>query len=133
MFWNKKVATTKEREWKELLRENMGTIVVDMFYGDDPILLLGPEDRKLYLKKFHELMKDPDVIKRFHYLANKQANLTLKYMRENSKIDGETDMAGAMNINGICVVKEDFERLGTMFSKEESPPEDFNPYAIIGV
>lgn len=129
MFWFKKVAK-QNRVWKELLRENLGTIPVDMFYGDDPVLKLGGEDRKLYLKKFNDLMKDKDVMGRIAYLVNKQANLTLKHMK-----DGNTekeDMASAMNINGIALVKEDFERLGTMFDKEEgAPPEDFDRFGIV--
>lgn len=129
MFWNKKVADKPKRAWKELLRENLRTVTVDMFYGDDPLLFLGPEDRKVYLKKFSDIINDKDVMARLVYLVNKQANLTLKTMKDGNTED--ENMAGSMNINGICLVKDDFERLASTFSKEESPPEKFNPYSIV--
>ena len=119
---------TQERLARELLRENLDTLVVDMFYGDDPIVLLGPEDREQYLRKFYDIMNDKDIIGRIMYLANKQANLTLKSMKD---MDGLSDMAGSMNINGICVVKDDFERLGNKYKKERKEEEKFNRFEII--
>lgn len=126
MFWNK-VAPIEKRPWKELLRENLNTVVVDVFYSDDPILSLTPEERKIYLKKFKDLVDDVEVINRLKYLVNLQARLTLK----GAKDSGESDMAGAMNINGICVVKDDFERLKVMYNKENIGPDKFNRFDVI--
>ena len=128
MFWNRKVAKQK-RMYKELLRENLNTIVIDMFYGDDPLVSKQGEERKLYLKKFNDLMQDADVLGRIMYLINKQANLTLKAMKDSH--DEEANMGGAMNINGISLVKEDFERLSNMYLKEDSPPEKFNRFDVV--
>lgn len=127
MFWKRKVAP--KRAYKELLRENLNTIAVDVFYGDDPLVYLQGEDRKLYLKKFNDLMKDADILGRFMYLINKQANLTLKSMKDSN--DENANMAGSMNINGIALVKEDFERLSNTFLKEDIPPEKFNRFDVV--
>jgi len=128
MFWKKKVAQNNTRKWRELLRENLNTIAVDMFYGDDPIVALTPEDRRLYLKKFYELMNDKQVMGRIIYLVNKQANLTLQNAKSN---DEEASMAGAMNINGLCLVKDEIEKLGAMYLKENKPQDGFDKYSII--
>lgn len=130
MFWNKKVATKikNDRLWKELLRENLNTVAIDMFYGDDPTVLLSGTERNLYLKKFYDIMNDKDVMGRIVYLVNKQANLTLKSMKEGRD---ESDMAAAMNINGLCLLKDEIERLGKMYQKENVPEEDFNRYSVV--
>lgn len=128
MFWNKKVEKPK-RAWKELLRENLGTVSVDMFYGKDPLLSIPEGERMLYLKKFHDVVNDKDIMGRILYLVNQQANLTLKTMKDGNSDD--ENMGGAMNINGICLVKDDFERLASMHTKEGDPPKEFNPYAIV--
>lgn len=128
MFWNKKVAK-KERAWKELLRENLGLVVVDMFYGDDPLLVLGDTDRKLYLKKFYDLYQDKDVMGRITYLVNKQANLTLKSMKES---DETSNMAGSMNINGLSLIRDEIKRLAHMYVKENNvPSEEFDRFKIV--
>lgn len=128
MFWKKnKVAPVIEREWKQLLRENLDTVAIDLFHSDDPLLALNPEERKIYLKKFKDLVDDPDLMSRIKYLVNLQARLTLKSVKDGA----EPSIAGAMNINGICLVKEDFERLSQMFDKETVPGEKFNRFDVI--
>jgi hypothetical protein len=129
-MWFKKVAKEQPKEsrpWKQLLRANLDTIAVDVFSYDDPIISLSQEERSLYLKKFHDLAKDKDVMGRLKYLVNLQARLTLTGTKDNS----EADVAGAYNLNGMCVVKEDIERLATMFDKENLPPEEFNKFEVI--
>jgi len=128
MFWNKKVAK-KERVYKELLRENLGTVVIDMFYGDDPLLVLGETDRKLYLKKFYDLYQDKDVMSRIAYLVNKQANLTLKSLKESNS--DESNMAGAMNINGLCLIRDEIQRLAQMYLKENIPDKNFDKFSVV--
>ena len=127
MFFKKKVAHTPSREWKELLRENLNTVAVDMFSSDDPILSLGTEERKIYLKKFHDLIIDKTLISRLKYLVNLQARMTLR----GAKNGEDADMAGAMNINGLCVAIEDIERLATMYVKENAGEPDFNKFDVI--
>lgn len=116
-----------EREARELLRENLNTVSVDMFYADDPIIGLNPNERKQYLSYFHLILKDKKLIERIKFLINTQARMTLK----GSK-DGVFDIAGAMTMNGITVIKNDIERLSAMFEKEEaeSTKKSFNERSI---
>ncbi len=102
-----------ERTVRDLLRENLKTVAVDVFYPEDPLVRMNPEERKIYLKYFYELSLDRKLIDRVKFLINKQANMTLK-----SSDGGTFDAAGATNINGMAVVKDDIERLGVLFLKE---------------
>lgn len=103
-----------EREMRELLRENLNTVSVDMFELDDPIVLLTPSQRREYLLYFHKLFNEKKLITRIKYLINKQAVRTLA----NSTND-KLDVAGTMKIDGMALIKDDVERLSNMFSKEE--------------
>ncbi len=47
-----------DEDIKNLLRENLASIRIDIFYSDDPIIGMTEEERKLYLKKFYELSQD---------------------------------------------------------------------------
>jgi hypothetical protein len=125
-FWK---SQKKKRAARELLRENLNTITVDLFYHDDPMVNMSDEDRRLYLKKFHDLMRDKDVMDRIVYLANKQANMTLKGMKDGS----DSDVAGSMNINGICLVRDEIQRLGYMFAKESASEQgdEFNRFEVV--
>ena len=107
--------TTHEREFRELLRENLQTISVDVFHYDDPVVNMTGPTRKEYLSYFYKLTVDKKLLERIMYLINKQANLTLK----NSK-DGILDTAGVMKMDGLSLVKDDIERLSGMFLKEEA-------------
>lgn len=116
----------KQREVKELLRENLSLIPIDVFYIDDPLLAV-PEDKKVeYYKKFYDLCADKDIMERIKFLINKQARLTLEKSR-----DGVTDTMGSACINGIASVKDDFERMGSSYLKETVPTTDFNKFKII--
>lgn len=114
------------RTEKDLLRENLSLVPLDIFYIDDPMLSVKPENKVAYLKKFHDICKDTDIMERIKFLINKQARLTLERSR-----DGTTDTMGSSCINGIASVKEDFERMGSSYLKETAPTTDFNKYKII--
>lgn len=116
----------KERVIKELLRENLSLIPLDLFYGDDPVIELNDTKRKKYLKKFYDIVNDKEIMERFIYIINKQVRITM----QKSK-DGTTDTYGAININGIATVKDDFERLANMYSKEDVPEKEFNKFNVI--
>lgn len=102
-----------ERNARELLRENLKTIPVDVFYLDDPANNLTSEERKMYLKHFYELQIDKKLTERLKFLINKQANKTL-----GSSQGKEFDLAGAMTINGLALAKDEIERLSNMYIKE---------------
>lgn len=112
---------THEREMRELLRENLKTVAVDVFYHDDPLVRLGPEERRAYLFAFHNLWKEGKLIERLQFFVNKQANLTLK-----ESLDGELDTAGIMKMDGTSIIIDDVKRLSAMYLKEntENPPID---------
>lgn len=116
----------RQREIKELLRENLSLIPIDIFYIDDPIMGLNEEQKYKYYKKFFDIVSDKEVMERIKFLINKQARLTLASSR-----DGTADAMGASCINGIASVKDDFERLANSYIKESAPKEDFNKYKII--
>ena len=107
--------TTHEREFRDLLRENLQTVSVDVFHYDDPVVSMTGPTRKEYLAYFYKLATEEKLLSRIKFLINKQANLTLK----NSK-DGILDTAGVMKMDGLAVVKDDIERLSAMFLKEEA-------------
>lgn len=114
------------REEKELLRENLSLIAIDIFYIDDPLTDVPEAKRVEYFKKFHDLCTDKDVMQRIKYLINKQARLTLERSR-----DGTTDTMGSACINGIASVKDDFEKMGNSYLKETAPTTNFNKYKVI--
>lgn len=121
---NKKEENPKhEREFRELLRENLNGFAVDVFNLDDPLIIMTPGERREYLLYFDRMVKDKKLISRLEFFINKQANLTLK----NSK-DGILDTAGVMRMDGLSTFKDDVERLSQMFNKEESErPENKTP------
>lgn len=116
---------TTERQMRELLRENLNTVPIDVFYIDDPITALPVEKRLAYLKHFSELSKDDLLMQRIKYLINKQAIKTL-----GSGRDASIDMGGAMTINGIALVKDDIGRLATMHVKETPTIEKFDKFKM---
>lgn len=104
-----------EREFRELLRENLNGFAVDVFNLDDPLIVMNPSERQEYLLYFDRIVKDKKLISRLEFFINKQANLTLK----NSK-DGILDTAGVMRMDGLSTFKDDVERLSKMFLMEEN-------------
>ena len=118
---------TRERDIKDLLRENLSLVSLDIFYIDDPLLAVPPERRLEYLKKFWDLCADKDIMEWFKYLINKQARLTLQQKMNNPK---DNDDLGAMNVNGIATVKDQFEKLANTYVKENVPPTEFNKNSI---
>lgn len=104
-----------EREVRELVRENLQTIAVDVFQLGDPIIMMSPKERQQYLGYFHILVKEKKIIQRLQFLINTQANITLKNSRH-----GTLDMTGCMTMNGISTVKDEIERLSAMYEKEKS-------------
>lgn len=115
-----------ERDMRELLRENLKTIPIDLFNIDDPLAIMPVEDRKMLLKYFHELFEDKRLINRIKYLINRQAYLTM-----GSSTNGSFDQAGAMNVNGMAVIKDEIEKLSTMYVKEyTSPPPKVDKFGI---
>lgn len=116
---------TIHRDIRELLRENLKTIPVDMFYSDDPLVGLDPESRRVYLKRFHDIARDEQVIARIKWLVNKQARILLYDSKtaagEGGIVDTRDLDSGAMTINGIALVKDDFERLEKIYIKENAP------------
>lgn len=113
-FKKKQEPIAHERRIRDLLRENLATVAVDVFYYNDPLLDMNPEERREYLLYFYKIVSDKKLIERIRYFINKQANITLK----NSK-DGTLDTAGCMKMDGMGTLKDDFERLSQMFLVEE--------------
>lgn len=111
-----------EREFRELLREDLKTVSVDVFHYDDPVLSMSGPSRREYLRYFHNIATENKFTERVKFLINKQANMTLK----NSK-DGTLDTAGVMKMDGLATVKDDIERLSAMFLKEEAELGKSNP------
>ncbi len=127
-IFKKEKAPTQERELRDLLRENLNLITVDMFYKEDPIIKLKKEERILYLKKFSDLSKDGKLIERIKYHINKQAQMTLAAAK-----DGTQDVAGSMNINGLAFVIDEIERLAKQYVKEttKKPETPLSKFDII--
>lgn len=128
IFKKKKNEKDQHRDIRDLLRENLNLLSLDMFYRDDPLLALGKEEKIIYLKKFFDLYADQITINRIKYHINKQAIKTL----ENAK-NGIEDTAGASNINGMAFIMEDIQALSKMYVKETAPPQDpiLNKFQII--
>lgn len=116
----------KERDLRDLLRENLALVALDIYYIDDPLIGVPPDKRLEYLKKFWDMCADPEIMEWFKYLINKQVRITMQMSK-----DGITDPAGAMNINGIATVKDIFEKLANTYVKENVPEKDFNKYNVI--
>ncbi len=108
-----------ETNIRDLLRENLNLLRVDMFYSDDPLIGLTDDQRKLYLKSFFDLYKDKKLFDRIKYHINKQAQKTLANSR-----DGIQDIAGASNINGLAYIMDDIEKLSNMYIKETTVKEE---------
>lgn len=117
-----------DRTVRDLLRENLATVPIDVFYIDDPMQKLPPEEKKLYLKYFADIQKDGRLPERLKFLINKQALLTLQSSHTNSSV---FDIAGSMTMNGIAAVKDDIQKLAIMHVKEEgAPASEFNKMGI---
>jgi len=116
---------TRERMLRELTRENLGLLPLDIYYLDDPLLGIPPDRREAYLKKFHDLCEDEEVMEWFKYLINKQVRMTMHQSK-----DGDSDQSGAVNINGIATVRDTFKNLAHKYAKENVPEEDFNRYQV---
>lgn len=115
-FFTKEKEPTTKRLQRELLRELLSSVTVDMFYHDDPLLSMSPEERKEYLLYFHILTKDKKLMKRLEFFINKQANVLLK---NGTAEDGTLDSGGIMTLNGITMVKNEIEKLSRMYETEE--------------
>lgn len=116
----------KERAVKDLLRENLALLPVDIFYLDDPRIGIPPDKLVEYDKKFYDICRDSDIMNRFKYLINKQALLTI-----HGAQGGSMDSLGTININGMATIKDDFTRLGNSYLKAIPSAEPFNKYNII--
>lgn len=103
-----------ERTMRDLLREDLNTVAVDIFYLDDPLIKMNPSQRREYLLYFNLLVKDKKFIERCQYYINKQATQTLMNSR-----NGQLDTAGVMKMDGMGTIKDDVERLSKMFLTEE--------------
>lgn len=126
-FPKEKIEQNTERDIKELLRENLSLVQVDIFYIDDPRNILPPEKLVEYDKKFYDLCRDQDIMSRIKYLINKQARLTI----QTAKDSGQLDALGGININGMATIKDDFTRLGNSYLKLMPTAEPlFNKYSV---
>lgn len=117
---------TQQREIKELLRENLSLVAVDIFYIDDPKLLIPPDQIVEYYKKFFDICRDKDIMERIKFLINKQVRLTIE-AGKNGKIDD----IGGVNINGMATVKDDFMNLANSYLKAVPQAEEFNRHKVI--
>lgn len=115
-FFKKEDKKEVTRSQRELLRELLLSVNVDVFYHDDPLIGMSPEERKEYLQHFFVLARDEKLMKRLEFYINKQANVLLK---NGTEADGKLDSSAIMTMNGITIVKNDIERLSGMFLKEE--------------
>lgn len=116
----------REREYRELLRENLALVPIDIYYIDDPLVGVPPDKRLVYLEKFHKLVNDKDIMEWFKYLINRQVRNTMQ-----TSMDSISDKAGAYNINGIATVRDKFQKLASMYQQESVPEQEFNQYKII--
>lgn len=103
---------SQERAVKELLRENLGLVSVDIFYINDPVLRVTEDKKKEYYKKFYDLCRDDDVMERIKYLINQQVRLNIDNARQ-----GDADIMGGININGMATIKDDFTRMSNSYLK----------------
>jgi hypothetical protein len=129
-FWRKrhaKLPSSPEKDIRDLLRENLKLLEVDLFMPSDPLLKMNEEERRMYLKKFFDLFKDPFLIDRLKLHINNQARKTLKEAGNSVE-----DLAGSCNINGIAFILDDIKKLSNMYIKERSKPkEEIDKFAII--
>lgn len=110
-----------ERDVRELLRQNLNVLEMDIFYEKDPLMSLTKEQRLVYLKKFADMYIDEVFQSRVKFMISKQAQKTLW----NSQ-DGVQDIAGAMEINGMSTIIDEVKRLANLHLKESAIP-DSNP------
>ena len=128
MFAKKEEGTS--RLMKELLRENLDLLPVDIFYIDDPRLSIQPDKLVEYDRKFYDICRDHDVMDRIKYLINKQARMTIQH----GYTKGELDALGSININGMATVKDDFTRLANSYLKSMptvEPLSQLESYRVI--
>lgn len=116
----------RERAMKDLLRENLSLVAVDIFYIDDPKTEVPPDKLVDYYRKFYDVVRDKDVMERIKYMINKQVRVTV----ENSK-NGENDALGGININGMATIKDDFTKMANLYLQEVPTAETFNKYNVI--
>lgn len=117
-----------ERLARELLRENLNTVSIDVFDISDPMLKMTPEERSLYLKHMQNLSEDKFLIGLIHMLINQQvAKTTLGGSRFP---DPRFDFAGAMKIDGIALVENAINQRAAMYKKEQPVVEEFNRYSV---
>lgn len=118
-LFKKEEKRNPHRDVRDLLRENLNLLPVDMFYLDDPLNELSPEGRILYLKTFADIYTDKKLCDRIKYQINRQAQLTLAKAQT-----GTEDQAGAMNINGMAFVLDEIARLANMYLLETTKPKE---------
>ena len=121
MFESKK--ESRPRMMKELIRENLDLLPIDIYYIDDPRLAIHPDKLVEYDKKFYDICQDSDVMDRIKYLINKQARMTIQHSYQH----GEMDALGGININGMATVRDDFIRLGNSYLKLTPNVEPIDP------
>ena len=117
-----------ERLARELLRENLNTVTVDMFDVGDPMLKMTPDERSLYLKHFSVLAEDKYLGDLFRMLINQQVARTMSQGARLS--DPKFDFAGAMKIDGIALVQNAIDQRAAMHKKEQPVFEEFNRYSV---
>lgn len=127
-FFSKKEEEQKdtEREYRELLRENLALVPIDIYYVNDPLLGVPPDKRTAYLKKFNDIVNDDEIMEWFRYLINRQVRITMQ-----TSMNGESDKAGSYNINGIATVRDEFQKLANLYEVENVKVEKFNQYQVI--
>lgn len=118
----------KKAAVRDLLRENLDLIRVDLFNFTDPLITMDKDERMLYLKYFFDLYKDVKLFERIKFHINTQARKTLQ-----TSASELNDMAGAMNINGLAFVMNDIEKLANMYIKESAATIEtpIDEYAIV--
>jgi len=119
---------TSDRLARELLRENLNTVAVDMFDVADPLLKMNPEQRTMYLKHMADLAKDDDLMNLIKMLINQQVVKTMYQGSQNP--DPKFDFAGSMKIDGMACIKDAIEQRAAMHRKETPVVEEFNKYSV---
>src|ERR1035437_1168565 len=92
----------RSRLVKELLRENLDLLPLDIYYIDDPRLEIQPDKLVEYDRKFYDICRDKDIMDRIKFLVNKQGRITIQHGFEN----GTLDALGSININGMATVRD---------------------------
>lgn len=117
----------QQREMRELLRENLDLLPVDIYYIDDPKVGIPPDKLVDYYRKFYDICRDREVMDRIKYLINKQARIAIAASKET----GNLDALGGVNINGMATIQDDFIRMANSYLKEIPSAEPFNKYNVL--